>query len=202
MLRRKLRQRQPARSPKKEANSEIDEIKISKFVYKDKVASENDTDTEKIDDYKKQMIAIRNFILFDEKIPDNKVDSKNLIEKQQFIREKLGLNKVEEGEQKLDTGFKIIDALNMQTLFVHDPEFECYSVMTGKKLPTGSNEKGVFCYFKSEDRECVHCAEEFTKGNILMKLSSCGHVFHADCAEECMYYSNQCPLCRAVLYQN
>ncbi|CAI2367801.1 unnamed protein product [Moneuplotes crassus] len=201
MFRRQLRQRQPARSPKKEAIYEIEEVKESETVYKDKIDFENATEAEIIDDYKEQMIAIRNFILFDEKIPDNKVNSKDLIEKQQFIRNQLGLNKVEENEQSLDTGFKIIDTLNMQTLFVHDPEFECYSVMTGKKFPTGSNEKGVFCYFKSEGRECVHCAEEFAKGDILMKLSSCGHVFHADCAEEYMYYSNQCPLCRAVLYQ-
>ena len=90
------------------------------------------------------MIIIRNFILFNENIPDNKVDSKDLIERQNFIRNQLGLENQMNYEESLNTGFKIIDTLNMQTLFVYDPEYESYSVLTGKKVSTNSTEKGVF----------------------------------------------------------
>ena len=147
------------------------------------------------------MIIIRNYILFNEKIKDNTVNWKDLVENQKNIRIKLGLDNPNTYEESLNIGLKIIDSLNNQTLFVYDPEFEFYSVLTGQKISNHSTEKGVFSYFKGEGREWVNCYCDFDKGEILMKLSVCGHVFHADCAEEYMYYSNQCPLCRSDIYQ-
>mmetsp|Transcript_7664 Transcript_7664/g.6784 ORF Transcript_7664/g.6784 Transcript_7664/m.6784 type:complete len:199 (+) Transcript_7664:83-679(+) len=151
--------------------------------------------------YKEQMIIIRNYILFDENIPNNAVNSKDLLEKQKFIRAQLGLDNNIDNEESLNKGFKVIDALNSQTLFVYDPDFEHYSVITGAKVANDGNHKGVYSYFtKGDSRECVHCAEDYDKGDILMKLSTCSHVYHADCMEEYMYYGNQCPLCRSEVY--
>ncbi|CAI2365178.1 unnamed protein product [Moneuplotes crassus] len=191
--------RQQLMRPREEV---LDEINGKRPVFKNHVDLDNQTDSEVLKLYKEQMIAIRNFILFDEKLPEDTVDSKDLIDKQKYIRSRLGLNKPEFYERNLNKAFKIIDILNMQTLFLYDPEYESYSVLTGKKAPTDSTGNDIFSYFKTESRECVNCAEEFNKGDILMKLSVCGHAFHADCAEEYMYYSNQCPLCRSNLYQN
>jgi len=167
----------------------------------DELAYDGNNEDVVIEKYKKQMIAIRSYILFNEEIPNNSQNSKDLVEKQKFIRNQLELDNEANYEQNLNKGFKIIDALNSQTLFVYDPDYEYYSVMTGKKVANSKVSQGVFSYFsKGDSRECVHCAEDFDKGDILMKLTTCSHVYHADCNEEYMYYSNQCPLCRSEVY--
>lgn len=100
------------------------------------------SDSEILEDYKKQMIIIRNFILFNEKIEEGKIDSSELVDKQNYIRKQLGFDTGDE-EASLAKGFKIIDSLNFQTLFVYDPDYENYYVITGEKRPTSSVEKGV-----------------------------------------------------------
>jgi len=62
--------------------------------------------------FKEQMRAIRNYILFNETIPQRVDNSKDLIEKQKFIRTQLGLDNEEDAEKNLENGFKIMDALN------------------------------------------------------------------------------------------
>ncbi|CAI2363150.1 unnamed protein product [Moneuplotes crassus] len=179
----------------------FEELKEKELVFKEKLDIENTPDSELIQDYKDQMILIRDFILFNKRIPDKKVNPKDFIDKKDYLRKQLNLNSFSYYDGNMHTGFKIIETVNLQKLFVYDPEHECYSVISGEKAPTDSTDKGIFSYFNTEGRECIHCTEQFQKGDILMKLSACGHTFHADCAEEYMYYSNKCPLCRARLYK-
>lgn len=114
------------------------------------------TDAEILADYRAQMVLIRKLILFHERIPDGKVDYKDLVERQEYVRKQLGLTNPATFEANLKNSFKIIDVIQKQTLFVYDPEFECYDVLTGEKKPSFSKEPGVFSYFNTSGRECVH----------------------------------------------
>jgi len=130
------------------------------------------SDQEAIEAFLKKMAVERQYILFGDN-PASQEISSELITKQQYIRNKLKLNDGNHNaEFSLEKAFKIIDALNMQTLFVYDKDFEKYRIYNGEKCPTDASGDGIYSYFAGEDRECVICAEDYKKGSILMKLSA------------------------------
>jgi len=149
--------------------------------------------------YKTLSHQLRNYLLFDE-LPEDVDIPQEILNRQKLIRNNL-MTKVGyiviDGKELV---FKIIDNLNTQTLFVYDSAQEYYWADTDKKVPNGTEGENIFSYFKYESRDCVHCAEEFSKDDVLLKLTTCGHVFHAECAEEYMYYNNTCPLCKQKIY--
>ena len=107
-----------------------------------------------LDKFKAKIAIERQYILFGELPPSGNVESEALTKKQNFIRNKLGLG--QEGREKdinFEFVFKLIDALNMQTLFVYDPNYERFSTYDGKKLKTTDASENSLSYFITDDRE-------------------------------------------------
>ena len=63
-------------------------------------------------------------------------------------------------------------------------------------MPNFIYQPGVSGLVPFEERKCAWCQEEFTCGDQLSSLPSCGHVFHSDCIGEYMLRKNTCPVCR------
>lgn len=96
---------------------------------------------------------------------------------------------------------KIIqENINKQTLFVRHPDYECYSTTMNEYMPTDSQGSSVFNYHPTPNRSCEICAKDYEQGDVLMKLTGCGHIFHADCIIWHMYYSEVCTLCMRKIY--
>ena len=159
------------------------------------------TDEQKIKNFQTKIGIERHYILFGEAPISGEQLPTELIIKQKNIRNKLKMNEGASIEFSLEKAFKIIDALNMQTLFVYDPNFEKYWIDNGKKCSTTQSGSRIFSYFPNDDREWSVWAEDYKIDDILMKLSAWGHVFHADWWENYIYYSSNCPLCRQDIYQ-
>ena len=63
-------------------------------------------------------------------------------------------------------------------------------------MPNFIYQPGVSGMVPFEERKCAWCQEEFTCGDQLSSLPSCGHVFHSDCIGDYMLRRNTCPVCR------
>ena len=51
----------------------------------------------------------------------------------------------------------------------------------------------------SEENTCAICQNQYNESDILRKLNSCGHYFHASCLEEWFSNHSNCPVCRSQL---
>ena len=51
----------------------------------------------------------------------------------------------------------------------------------------------------SEENTCAICQNQYNETDILRKLNSCGHYFHARCLEEWFSNHSNCPVCRSQL---
>ena len=51
----------------------------------------------------------------------------------------------------------------------------------------------------SEENVCAICQNQYNESDILRKLNSCGHYFHARCLEEWFSNHSNCPVCRSQL---
>ena len=51
----------------------------------------------------------------------------------------------------------------------------------------------------SESNSCPVCADSFAIGDTIVRLPSCGHVFHEACAMMWLTKHNTCPYCRSEL---
>lgn len=134
---------------------------------------EEEDQNQNLKDYNELCGHLRNYILFGE-LPNTDLNiSDNVLKGKMIIRRYLGLTEPDQAEKNMDTVFKIIDSLNTQTVFVYNPEEEYYSIHTNKRVPNDhKDEEGVFCYFNTEARDCVHCTDDFSADDILMKLNS------------------------------
>ena len=63
-------------------------------------------------------------------------------------------------------------------------------------IPNFVYQPGISGTVPFEERKCAWCQEEFTNGDRLSSIPSCGHVFHSDCIGEYMIRRNTCPFCR------
>ena len=63
-------------------------------------------------------------------------------------------------------------------------------------IPNFVYQPGISGTVPFEERKCAWCQEEFTNGDRLSSIPSCGHVFHSDCIGEYMLRRNTCPFCR------
>ncbi|XP_065864608.1 NEP1-interacting protein 1 isoform X2 [Euphorbia lathyris] len=43
---------------------------------------------------------------------------------------------------------------------------------------------------------CSICLEDFKDGELMRKLSYCGHLFHLECLDKWLYINGCCPICR------
>lgn len=50
-----------------------------------------------------------------------------------------------------------------------------------------------------ENEPCAICRNNYNEGDIVRKLNSCNHYFHARCVEEWFQTHNNCPVCRSQL---
>ena len=82
------------------------------------------------------------------------------------------------------------------------PELEMREIVGGVdphlrgNIPNFVYQPGISGTVPFEERKCAWCQEEFTNGDRLSSLPSCGHVFHSDCIGEYMIRRNTCPFCR------
>tara|TARA_Y100000996_G_scaffold365808_1_gene310739 strand:- start:3398 stop:4150 length:753 start_codon:yes stop_codon:yes gene_type:complete len=51
----------------------------------------------------------------------------------------------------------------------------------------------------SEERRCAICQNVYNESDIVRRLNSCEHFFHAACVEEWFSNHNNCPICRQDL---
>lgn len=51
----------------------------------------------------------------------------------------------------------------------------------------------------TSSRSCVICTDSFGEGQTVVRLPSCGHVFHDECATKWLERHNTCPYCRCEL---
>lgn len=52
------------------------------------------------------------------------------------------------------------------------------------------------CEEGHEDRECSICLNEFDEGDMVRRLSVCGHSFHKSCIDLWLLRRADCPLCK------
>ena len=178
-----------------------EEVKLEEPINEAPILGEGLSDDQMIKNFLAKIGIERQYILFGDAPMNGAALPSELITKQRYIRNKLNMNDGANIEFSLDKAFKIIDALNMQTLFVYDPDFENYWIDDGYKRSTSESGPRIFSYFTSDDREWAIWAEDYKRNDILMKLCACGHVFHADWWENYIYYSSHCSFCRQDIYQ-
>ena len=46
---------------------------------------------------------------------------------------------------------------------------------------------------------CAVCQDDITDGNVIRRLSNCGHVFHIRCVDRWCYDNMTCPICRSII---
>lgn len=70
----------------------------------------------------------------------------------------------------------------------------------GEKILQSNN--GRLCcslHIETSQVDCVVCCETFKKSQTVMKLPTCGHIFHEECALAWLKKQNTCPYCRHEL---
>ncbi|KAL5572402.1 hypothetical protein UlMin_021999 [Ulmus minor] len=65
-----------------------------------------------------------------------------------------------------------------------------------ERLPSFEYKKEVAAKEVEADFECAVCLSFFEEGEVIRKLPSCKHSFHADCIDMWLYSHSDCPLCR------
>lgn len=107
-------------------NPSKEEMKTDAQANEDYMENSKMTDDQRIKNFLTKIAIERQYILFGEAPLNGEQLPTELVTKQKYIRNKLNLGDAANEEFSLEKAFKIIDALNMQTLFVYDPEFEKY----------------------------------------------------------------------------
>lgn len=78
--------------------------------------------------------------------------------------------------------------------------FPSFSFKEGENLP---EDGGLGALLDAEEggrsRECAVCLGEYAPGEVIKKLPSCGHLFHAECIVVWLAAKVTCPICRAVV---
>lgn len=70
-------------------------------------------DAQILENYKTEQTALRRYILFNEELPQDLSNSKDMVDKQAYIRKALGLDSHgSTAEENLEFAFKIIDVVN------------------------------------------------------------------------------------------
>ena len=96
-------------------------------------------------------------------------------------------------EQKL----RIIDLLRTKRFLVKE------NVFLKKKydLPVHLKEVCVRFLINKKESVCPICLEQIDiKSNVYLTI--CGHLFHNDCINKNLEYSNRCPTCRKIIFYN
>ena len=56
-------------------------------------------------------------------------------------------------------------------------------------------------FIKNKENKCSICLDKVTKKSNVF-LTFCGHLFHSNCIDESLKYSNKCPYCRRIIYND
>lgn len=64
-------------------------------------------------------------------------------------------------------------------------------------FPLHLKEVAIRSLFKKNNK-CSICLEKFTKQKHIF-ITICGHIFHKNCIQECIKFSNKCPYCRDII---
>lgn len=79
---------------------------------------------------------------------------------------------------------------NNSCLFTIDDDGDYYCEKVGDTVDTNSKDDGP---------ECSICLDEYEKGDALVCLNPCHHVFHEECIKAWTKHNKRCPLCNVDL---